>query len=73
MNSKENVSFIYLFLDLLVLLKRETSPKNYTSVVILLSSKLFQTCVTFFLLLSTKEDILKNVGNQTVDGSHWLP
>ncbi len=27
----------------------------------------------FFLLLSTKEEILKNVGNQTVDGSHWLP
>jgi len=23
--------------------------------------------------LNTKEDILKNVGNQTVDGSHWLP
>ncbi len=27
-----------------------------------------------FLLLSTKkEDTLKNVGNQTADGSHWLP
>ncbi len=24
-------------------------------------------------VLSTKEDILKSVGNQTVDGSHWLP
>jgi len=24
----------------------------------------------FFLLLNTKEDILKNVGNQTVDGSN---
>jgi len=29
--------------------------------------KLFQTCMNFFLLLNTKEDILKNVGNQTVD------
>ncbi len=26
-----------------------------------------------FPLLNTKEDILKNVGNQTADGSHWLP
>jgi len=24
-------------------------------------------------LLNTKEDILKNVGNQTADGPHWLP
>jgi len=34
---------------------------------------LFQTCMSFFVLLNTKEDILKNAGNQTVDGSHWLP
>jgi len=27
----------------------------------------------FFLLLNTEKDILKNVGNQTVDGSHWIP
>ncbi len=26
----------------------------------------FQTGVNYFLLLTTKEDILKNVGNQTV-------
>ncbi len=26
--------------------------------------------MSFFLLLNTKEDILKNVGNQIVDGSH---
>ncbi len=26
----------------------------------------------FFLLLNTKEDILNNVGNQTVDGSHSI-
>ncbi len=32
----------------------------------LLILKLFQTRLSFFLLLSTKEDILKN-GNQTVD------
>jgi len=28
----------------------------------------FQTCMNFFLLLNTKEDILKNVRNQKVDG-----
>uniref|UniRef100_A0A9J8C861 Zinc finger, FYVE domain containing 21 n=1 Tax=Cyprinus carpio carpio TaxID=630221 RepID=A0A9J8C861_CYPCA len=39
----------------------------------------FQTCMSFFLLLNTKEEILKNVGNQTVVDSHgyygsqWLP
>ncbi len=27
----------------------------------------------FLSLLKTKGDILKNVNNQTVDGSHWLP
>ncbi len=38
----------------------------------LLILKLFQTCMSLFLMLSTKVDILKNAGNQTVDGSHWL-
>ncbi len=33
---------------------------------------LFQTCMSFFLLLSTKEGILKNVGHQTVDGALTL-
>jgi len=28
--------------------------------------------MSFFVLLNTKEDILKTIGNQTVDGSHWL-
>ncbi len=32
---------------------------------------LFQTCVSFFML-NIKEDILKNAGNQTVDGPYWL-
>ncbi len=32
---------------------------------------LFQTCVSFLLMLNTKEDILKNAGNRTVDGPHW--
>ncbi len=27
-------------------------------------------CIHLFLLFNTKEDILKNVGNQTVVGSH---
>ncbi len=29
---------------------------------------LSQTCIHLFLVLNTKEDILKNVGNQT----HWI-
>ncbi len=29
--------------------------------------------MSFFILLNTKDDILKNVGNQTVDDCHWLP
>ncbi len=34
---------------------------------------LLQTCMSFlFFLLSTKEDILRNGGKQTVDGSHWF-
>ncbi len=32
----------------------------------LLNLKLFQTCMSFFFLLNTNKDILKNVGNQTV-------
>jgi len=36
----------------------------------LLTIILFQT---FIVLLNTKEDILKNVGNQTVDGHRLLP
>ncbi len=38
----------------------------------LLAFKFFQTCVRFFLLLSTKY-ILKNTGNRTADNSYWLP
>ncbi len=30
---------------------------------------LSQTCINFFHVLNTKEDILKNVGNQTVAGT----
>ncbi len=33
---------------------------------------LSQTCINFFFVLNTKEDILKNVGNQTAAGPHWL-
>ncbi len=28
----------------------------------------FQTCMSFFLMLNIKVDILKNAGNLTVDG-----
>jgi len=37
-----------------------------------LTLKLFQTSMNFFLVLNTTEYILKTVGNQTVDGTHWL-
>ncbi len=33
---------------------------------------LFQTRMSFFLLLNIEEDILKNAGHQTVGGPHWL-
>ncbi len=33
---------------------------------------LFQTCVNVFVLLNTKEDILKKLCNQDVLGKHWL-
>ncbi len=49
--------------------ERYSSIKNEKSTVI----DLFQTCMSFGPLLNTKEDISKNVGNQTVDGSHWFP
>ncbi len=39
----------------------------------ILSSFTLKTCMSFFLVLNTKEDILKNVGNEAVAGSHWLP
>ncbi len=39
----------------------------------LLILKYFQTCMNVFVLLNTKEDILKNVGNRAVRGYHWLP
>ncbi len=29
-----------------------------------------QSCINFFNVLNTKDDILKNVGNQTVAGPH---
>ncbi len=41
----------------------EMIPDHY-----LLTHMLSQTCVNFFHVLNTKEDILKNVGNQTVAG-----
>ncbi len=38
-----------------------------------LFTHLYQTCESLFILLNTKDDILKNVGCQIVDGSHSLP
>ncbi len=38
----------------------------------LLTHMLSQTCINFFLVLNTKYDISKNVGNQTVAGPHLI-
>ncbi len=38
----------------------------------LLTLMLLQTCMSFFLVLNIKEDILKNAGNQIVNGPHSL-
>ncbi len=54
----------------LIVLKLIVHPKNESHNLITL--KLFQTCMSFFQLLITKEDISKNVGTQTDAGSHWL-
>ncbi len=40
-----------------------------TNLSSLLALKSFQTCVSFSLQLSTKEDILKNFGRQTIADS----
>jgi len=29
--------------------------------------------MNFFILIKTKEDILKNMGNQIIHWPHWLP
>ncbi len=38
----------------------------------LLTHMLSQTCINLFLVLNTKYDISKNVGNQTVAGPHLI-
>ncbi len=38
----------------------------------LLTLKLFQASMSLFLLLSTKEDTVKNAGKQKYYGSQWL-
>ncbi len=45
--------------------ERDSSPKNENFVI------LYSTSSSFFLMWNI-EDILKNAGNQTVDGPHWL-
>jgi len=49
------------------------STQNWKFCYYLLILKLLQTCMSFFLLLNTKEDVLKNDLNQTVVWHHWLP
>ncbi len=61
--------FEMLFLKFFFKLKVIVHPKNENCHP-LLTLKLFHTWVSLFLLLNTKEDILKNVGNQAA-GSHW--
>ncbi len=50
------------------------SPKNENVFIIYSPSSCSKPVWGFFFhLFNTKEDILKNVGNQTVAGNHWLP
>ncbi len=44
-------------------------PKKWKFCHHLLTLKLFQTWMSFFALLNTKYDILKNVGNHTVSAA----
>ncbi len=48
------------------LIKGIVHPK----IVFLSLFTLSQTCIRFFLVLNTKDDILKDVGKQTVAGPH---
>ncbi len=57
-------------ISVLWLIKALACLKNDNSVIIYFTFMWFQTCPSVFLLLSTKEDILKDVGNQTVDGKN---
>ncbi len=45
-------------------------PKIKFLSLYLLTHMMSQTCIHFFHALNTKEDILKNVENQTVAGPH---
>ncbi len=54
---------------LLIVIKGIVHPKNKI-LSLLLTVMLYQTCINFILVLNTKEDILKNVGNQTFAGPH---
>ncbi len=62
-----NCGFLFYRDGPFISIKQTVRPKKY-----LLILKFFQTCMSFFLLLNTNEDIFKKVGNQTVDDSHWL-
>jgi len=49
---------------------RYSSPQNEKNYHNLLTLMSFQICMSFFSYVGHKEDILKNAGNQTVDGLH---
>jgi len=53
-----------------VYIKGILHPKMKILKINLLILKLLQTCMRFFLLLNTQEDILKNDWNQTVVWHH---
>ncbi len=48
---------------------RDSSPKNYS----IAHPSLVTNLNKFILMLDTKDYIVKNVGNQTIDGSYRLP
>ncbi len=55
-----------------IFIKGIVHPKNLNSVIIYSLSCCTEPVLIFILVLNTKEDILENVGNQTVAGPHWL-
>jgi len=54
----------------ILIIKGIVHPKMKT-VVTYSPSWVFKPVWVSFFLLNTKEHILKNVGNQSVEGSHW--
>ncbi len=63
-----NYSLLTTASNILISIKCVVLPK--LKILKFFTLKLLQTCMNFFVLLNTKEDILKNEGNRTFVGPH---